>query len=171
MAKRGDAVSRSEVTERVARHREGMEGIGKELEQIVADIETIRKTLEELDQGGTSDAAEEVERAIEGAEDVTVGEFSQESGQLEEVQKDSEEHEAELKERSDSASADLGRISEASGRITRDVTNNAFIPAKEAALLDIDFFAEQGKRAQEAREECRRLHEDHERRVNDKRRT
>ena len=166
MARRGEGVSRNEVTEKVARHREGLQETAKKIEQTVSDLETIRKTLEELDLGGTSEAADEVERGVEGAEDTTVHEFGQESGQLEEVHRDSEEHEAELQERSDRASSDLGRISDASGRIVTDAANRELIPAKEAALRDVEFLSENAKRARDAREESRRLHDEHDRRVN-----
>ena len=81
MANRGEGVSRSEVTERVGRHHEGLDEKGRDIDRTVSDIETIRKTLEEVVLKGTSDAAEEIERAIEGAEALSVDEFTQESGQ------------------------------------------------------------------------------------------
>jgi uncharacterized phage infection (PIP) family protein YhgE len=160
MGKRGEGVSRGEVTEKVARHREGLAEKGKELDQTVADIETIRKTLEALQLQGTSETAEEVERAIEGAEDVSVDEFGQESGQLEQVQKESEAHEGELHERSDATTSDLGRISDASGHIVSDAANKAFLAAKDAALRDLDFLAEQARRARADLEDSRRQQED-----------
>ena len=170
MGKRGDGVSRNEVTEKVAKHREGLEEQGKKLEQVVSDIEVIRKTLDDLELRGTSDAVDQVENGIEGAEDVSVNEFGQEGRQLEQIQKESEAHEGELHERSDATTSDLGRLSDATGRIVSDATNKAFLAAKEAALRDIDFLAEQARRALADREESRRLKEEHERRVSEKRR-
>jgi len=160
MGKRGESVSRSEVTEKVARHREGLAEKGKELEQTVADIETIRKTLQELVLRGTSETAEEVERTIEGAENISVNEFGEETGQLEQIQKESEAHETELHERSDATTSDLGRISDASGHIASDATNKVFVEAAKTALRDIDFLAEQARRELANLEDSRRQQEE-----------
>ena len=170
MARHSEAVSRSEVTEKVTRHGERLEDVGKKIEEVVSDLGIIRKTLHELVRTGTSEAVDQVENAIEGAEGVSVNEFGQESGQLEQAQRDTEEHEGELRERSEGMSSDLGRISDASGHIVSDATNDALVAAKETAIREVEFLSGQAKHAQEAMEKSRRLHEEHERRANEKRR-
>ena len=126
----------------------------------------MRQTLEELDFGGTAEGCEGIEQAIDGAEDVSVDEFDSESNELEEIANESEEHEGELHERNDTTTTDLGKISDASGRIHSDTANTELIAAKESALRDIEFLSDQAKRAQEAREETQRIHDEHFGRVN-----
>lgn len=161
MARRSDVPTRGEITDKVDKHETDMHDKADEIEETVEDVETVRQTLEELDLGGTAEGGDAVEQAIEGAEDVSVSEFDEESQELEQIEGEDEEHEHELEERSDTTSSDLGKISDASGRIHSDAANNELIEAKESALRDIEFLSDQAKRAQEAREESRRIHEEH----------
>lgn len=165
MARRGDSPTRGEVTERVDKSESDMQEKTEEMDKTVSDIETVRDTLDSLDLSGTSEASDEVEQAIEGAEDVSEGEFEQESGELEGIQGETEEHEGELQERTDSSSQDLGKLSDASGRMNSDAANSELVKAKESALRDIDFLGDQAKRAQDSREESQRVHEDYKGRV------
>ena len=165
MARRSDVPTRGEVTEKVEKHGTDMREKMDEIEETVEDVETVRQTLEELDLGGTSEGSDAVEQAVEGAEDVSVEEFDEESGELEEIQRETEEHEDELDERSDTASSDLGKISDASGRIESDATNGKLVEAKESAIREIEFLSEQAQRARDAREESRRAHEERQGRV------
>ena len=171
MARRGDVRSRNDITDTVEKHQTDMQEKGEELEKPVEDVETVRETLDALDLGGTSEGADEVEQAIEGAEDVSVEDFDRGSGELEEIQHESEEHEGEIEERSDNVSSDLGKISDASARIHGDGANRELVDAKESALRDVDFLKEQTDRAQEARDESQRLHDEHVSRVNAGRRS
>lgn len=160
MARWSDTPTRSEVTERVGKNHEDLREKGDEMEDSVSDIETVRETLDSLDLSGTAEAAEAVERAVEGAEDVSVSEFEEESSEVGEIQGETEEHESELQERSDTTSADLGKLSDASSRLHSDVANRELIEAKESAVRDVEFLGDQAKRAQEAREESQRLREE-----------
>ena len=171
MARRGDIPTRGEVSEKVEKHETDMREKGDQIEETVEDVETVRQTLEDLELGGTSEGSDAVEQAIEGAEDVSAGEFDEESEGLEEIQGESEEHEGELQERSDTTSSDLGKVSDASGRVHSDATNRELVDAKEAALRDVEFLDEQATRAGDAREESRRIHEEHQQRVNAGRRS
>jgi hypothetical protein len=65
---------------------------------------------------------------------------------------------------------DLGKISDASGRIETDDTVNELINAKEGVLKDIDFIDEHQQIAEEARDESERLQQEHQNRVHGQRR-
>ena len=160
-----DTPTRSEVTEKVEKNKDEMEEKVEELDTIATDTETVRETLDALDFEGTADAASEVEDAIEQAEDVTIEKFDDEDEVLEEVQDETEDHENELQERSDSSQMDLGKISDASGRIETDDTVNELINAKEGVLKDIDFIDEHQQIANDARDESERLQQEHRSRV------
>ena len=171
MARRGDVPTRSEVTETIEKHQSEMQEKTEEMEKTAEDVETERETLESLDLGGTAEGADAVEEAIEGAEDLSTQEFEEQGNELEEVDRESEEHEGELNERSDTTSSDLGKVSDASGRIHGDGANNELVKAKESAVRDIEFLHEQAQRAQEAREETERVHQEQQGRVNSGRRS
>lgn len=165
MARRSDTPTRGEVTEQVEKHQEDLREKADDVEETVADVGTVRQTLDALELAGTSEAGDAVEQSIEGAEGVSTNEFNQESQELDQIEGETEEHEEELGERSDTTSSDLGKISDASGRINSDAANGELVKAKEAAMRDIEFLGDQAKRAQEAREESRRLHEGHQSRI------
>lgn len=171
MARRGDVPTRGEVTEKVDHSADDMQEKAEEMDKVVEDIETVRQTLEELDLGGTSDGADEVGQSIEAAEDVTVDVFDREDEEVEQLQQDSSEYEGDLHERSDSVESDLGKISDASGRIETQETTNELVNAKEAAIHDIEFLSEQAQRADEAREESERVQQDHQSRTHTGRRS
>lgn len=160
MPRRSDTPSRSEVTEKVDRHRDELREKSDEMEDTVSDIETVRETLESLDLGGSAEAADSIEQSVEGAEDVSVGEFEEEATELDRTQGETEEHESELGERSDVTSRDLGKLSDASGRLHSDAADRELIAAKESALMDIEFLSDHARRAQDAREESQRLEDE-----------
>ena len=171
MRKRSDAPTRSEVTETVEKHQEDMSEKVEELDIIATDTETVRDTLEALDFEGTADGADEVEGAIEQAEDVTVEIFDREDESLEEIQSDTEEYEGELQERTDSSESDLDKISDAAGRIETQETVGSLKDAEAAASSDIEFLNEQDEAARQAREENERLQQEHRSRVQGGRRS
>ena len=164
--RRSDAPTRGEITEKVEKHEADMEEKADDIEETVEDTELERETIEGLESDGTAEGAEEVEQAIEGAQDVSAQEFDTGSGQLEEVHSETEEHEEDLQERSDTTSSDLGKISDASGKIHSDSANGKLIEAKESAVRDIEFLGVEEKQSHDAREQSQRLHEEHQRRVN-----
>ena len=57
MARRGDAPTRAEVTDTVDKHAVEMKEKADDIEDVVTDVETERQTLEQLELGGTSEAA------------------------------------------------------------------------------------------------------------------
>ena len=138
---------------------------GEDMDKSVSDVETVRQTLESLDLAGTAEAADAVEQSIQGAEGVSVGEFDEKATELEGIHQEGQEHESELQERSDSTSADLGRISDASGRINSDAANNELVAAKESGVRDMEFLEDNLHQAQDAREESRRLEEEYRARI------
>jgi len=166
MARRGDAPTQSEVTRRIEGHENDLREKGDEMEDTVSDVKTVRTTLESLDLSGTAEGSDAVEQAIEGAEDVSVDEFEQESTELEHIQGETEESETEFRERSETTSQDLGEISKASAEIHSEATDGKLVEAKEAALRDIEFLDEQNRRAREAKDESKRVHAEQRGQVN-----
>lgn len=151
MARGKDLPRRNEVTERIDNNKNEMEGKETDLEKIASDVETVRQTLEKLDLSGTADGSEQVESAIESAEDVTKEVFDREDETLEQIQTGNEQFEGELQGRRGSSESDLGKISDASAKIETKETIDKLLEAKEASLRDIDFLAEQIGRASDAR--------------------
>ncbi|MCY2928059.1 MAG: hypothetical protein NTV86_00920 [Planctomycetota bacterium] len=168
--KHSDAPARNEVTTRVQEHETDMETKAEDIEETVTDVETERETLDGLELAGTAEGAEGVEQSIEAAGDVSAGEFDSESTELKHIQDESQEQEDDLHERSDTTSSDLGRISDASGKIHSDSANTELVAAKEAAVRDIEFLDDTAKQAQAAREQSQRRHEEHVSRVGTERR-
>ncbi len=152
MKKQRAVSSRSDITENVEQKNTEMDEKEVDLDKIATDVETVRQTLESLDLEGTSECAEELESAFDNTESVTIEEFEKEDENLEQIQDDSREYEGKVDDHRDSSESDLGKISDASVRIETKETTNELIKAKESALRDIEFLAEQIDRAREARE-------------------
>ena len=152
MAKRKDVPTRQEVSKKIEKNRKDMGLKEINLDWIASDVETVRQTLEKLDFGGTAEGFDQVETSIKGAENVTADVFDREDEDLEQIQKDNQEYEGEIQDRRKSSESDLGKISDSSARIETKETINELIQAKEVALRDIDFLAEQIERARGARE-------------------
>lgn len=163
--RRSDAPSRGEISEKVETHEKALQDKGEDIEETVCDVETERDTLDDLELEGTAEAAEAVEQAIEGARGVSVQEFDTKSDDLEGLQDDVQGEEDDLHERSDTTATDLGKISDASGKIHSDAANGQLVGAKDAAMRDIDFLNDAEKRAKDAREESDRNHQAHRQRV------
>ena len=128
-----------------------MEGKEVNLDQIALDVETVRQTLEKL-EGGTSEGTEEVERAIESAEDVTAEKFDTDDEDLERNEAESREFEEEIERRKESSEADLGKTSDASAEFKTQEAIKEFGKVKAAALEGIEYLEQQRKRALDARE-------------------
>jgi PBP1b-binding outer membrane lipoprotein LpoB len=171
MAKRrGDVRSRSDVQDQVKQHEDVLRELGEEQEKVVDDAETVRETLDELDLAGTADGADQIEQAIESAEDVTVEVYDRRDQEVEEAQSETEGLEQELQERSKATESDLGKVSDASGRLTTQETSNELIKAKEAAIEDIEFLNENDQKAQEVRQESDRVRQEQRARIGARRR-
>jgi len=166
MARRqGERRSRSEISGKVENHQAEMSEKGEQIDKSVGDIEVERQTREQMDLSGTAEAAESIEQALEAAENVSVEAYEAESQELEQVLSEAETHEAELRERSDAASADLDKLSDANSRLHGDSATRELAKATEESRRDIEFLKEHEARAREAREESRRLHEERQQRV------
>lgn len=151
MTRRKDVPTRHEVSEKTDTTKREMEAKENDLDKIASDVETVRHTLEQLDFRGTAEGSGEVESSIESAEDVTTEVFDREDEGLEQIQQDNKEFEGELEGRRGSSESDLGKISGA--KIETKETVSELEKAREAALRDIDFLAEQIRRATDARKE------------------
>ena len=159
MEKKGDLPKRHEVIEKVDLNGKDMGEKEDNLDKVASDVETVRQTLENLDFGGTQDGSEQVERAIENAESVTVEVFDGQESQLDQIQNDNQEFEGELQDRRGSSESDLGKLSDSSTRTETEETVNELLKAKESVLRDIDFLAEQIDRARVAREKSDAIQE------------
>jgi hypothetical protein len=153
MARRKDVPTRHEVTEKIETTKRGMEGKVTDLDKIASDVETVRQTLEQLDFGGTAEGGEEVENSIKGAEDVTTEVFDREDEGLEQIQRDNQDFEGKLQDHRGSSESDLGKISDSRAKIETKETVSELEKAREAVLRDMDFLAEQVRRAIDARKE------------------
>jgi hypothetical protein len=160
MRTRREKPERGKVTEQVESKQTDMRERANQIEEHVADTETARETLEQL-EGGTQDGADEVTQSVEAAREVSVGEFEQDSEELERVHSESQEFEGELREHADDATSDVEKISDASGQIHSESVGQELGRAREAAERDVEFLKEHEERAVEAREESQRVHEEH----------
>jgi len=165
MAKRKDVSTRHEVTEKIEVGKSDMQEKETHLDKIASDVETVRQTLESLDLSGTAEGSEEIESSIKGAEDVTETEFDKEDEALDRIQSDSQEFEKGLQDRRGESESDLGKVSDASGKIETRETIRELEKTKEAILRDIDFLAKQISRASDARQKSEDIQEKHKTRV------
>ena len=159
MVRETDVPTRREVTERVEKARDDMEGKEVDLDRFASEFETVRQTLEKLDFKGTSEGCEQIESFIESAENVAENTFGEANEGLENLQNESEEFEGELQERQNTSESDLGKVSDSSAQIDTKETINELMKVKESVIRDIDFLAEQVSRASEAREKSNALQE------------
>lgn len=165
MRRRKEIRTRSEVVETNEESREKMEEKEDELDTIASDVEAVRETREKLDFEGTQEGAEELDRSIDDAEDVTTEVFENEDENLEEIQDENEEFEGELQDGHDSSDSDLGEVVDVSAKVETKETINELVTAKEALIRDIDFLTEQIQRASDARERSNEVQETHRGRV------
>jgi len=157
MGKRNDVPTRGEVSESVKKHQADMVRKEEDLGVLATDTETVRSTLDSLDFGGTSEGVDAVQGAIEEAENVTVEIFEREDEVLEDIQRDSEDYQNDLQGRAETAEMDLGRISDASGRVETQETVSRLADAKNAVMEDRDFLRDEVERSDEARNESDRM--------------
>jgi len=158
MPKRKNLLSRGEMKERVEKAGQDMNEKEDTLEKDTADIETVRKTLEEL-EGGTTEGFEQVESSIEDAEHVTTEAFEREDQELDGIQEDSEEFGKEIHEGQESSESDLAKISNASAEFKTSEPDKGFLKAKEQALRDIDVLKEHGDQEKDARQKSNAIQE------------
>ena len=160
MARRGDAPSRREVNEKIDEQRDTMRETEETLETYVGDIETIRRTLESLKGGGTTEGADSVEGHIQEADNVTVDAFDREDEGLERTQAESQEYGGELQERGDSADSDRQRISDAESALKTDDAAGVLREALDAAQEDVEFLTEQFERNARDHEESEQIQQE-----------
>lgn len=165
MARRKDTPTRHEVTEKIDVDQKDMQEKEVDLDKIASDVETVRKTLGSLDFRGTAEGSEEIERSIEGAEEVTKTEFGKEDETLDRIQADNQEFEKGLQDRRGASESDMGKVSDASGKIETKETTRELEKAKEAVRRDINFLGGQISRASDARKKSEAIQEKHKARV------
>jgi hypothetical protein len=135
------------------------------IEESVCDVETERHTKEAVELEGTSEATEAVEQALDDAERDSTEAFKEQSEDLEHVHRETAEYEGELGERAETTEGDRVKLSEAGTTLHREKARAEIARATEAAHRDIEFLKEHTARAEAARVESERLHEQHKSRV------
>jgi hypothetical protein len=161
MASKMGKPTRGEITEHVENDSERMHDKLEDLETAVEDTETVQNTLDALDLEGTSEGADEVQAAIEKAQDLANDIADREDTELDAVQDQAEQYEGEIRERSEASGSDLETISDAAGKLDRQETAAELQGAREAVASDIEFLKNQSEQARNAREETERLQQDH----------
>lgn len=154
-----DKPSRGDIDDNVERLKRDMRDKEDEMDIPTADIEMVRETRESL-EGGTLDGADEVDRAMEEAEEVTETVFTERDDHLEQIQQENEEYEGDLQERSDTTVSDREKLSGAQTRIETNETQREMGEAIRATEQDLDFLIERKRTAVEGRDESDRVQED-----------
>ncbi|MBN2328685.1 MAG: hypothetical protein JXR73_16205 [Candidatus Omnitrophica bacterium] len=157
MRGKSELPARSDIEADIEASREEMRDKEENLDALAKDVETVRRTLESLDFSGTLEGAEEVESAVEKAEDVTVEIFDQEDQELDQKQDANEDYQNEMDDRSKSTESDAASLDDAAGEIATQETMDALNEAKESALREVEFLAEQIERVRQAREESEQI--------------
>ena len=170
MAKKSDLPTHTEIEETVTEQDEKMDEKVQELEVLTEDTETVAETLDSL-EGSTVEGSEQVESDIEAAEEVTVEAFENEDGNLEEFQNETEDYENQLDQHHDTAASDLGRISDASGKIETQETVDKLADAKTSVLEEMEFLENNNETAQEARSETEQAQNELQSRIHSARRS
>ena len=152
MRTRTETRSRGEISGRVDRTAEDMDSRGADLEDRRSEVQSLREAVENMDFGGTSDAIEIMENALDNAEKVVVDTAERQSEELDEVQADNAEHGDELQDRADADRGDAENISDVSSGISIGESVNELTRARDKLLEDFDFLDDALKRAQEAGE-------------------
>ena len=166
MPRRSENPSRAEVSETVERYDRDMDEAGDEIEKSVEDTEVERQVLDELDFGGSSEGADEVEGAILDSQEVSVGEFEEGSAALEGIQQEADDNREELEERSERVASDAERIRASSSELHSDAATRELDHAERAAEEDGEFFRSGESEAKEGIEKSERRHNEHDQRIN-----
>lgn len=171
MARKGDLGTRGEVTERVDRNANDLQEKADASEKVVEDVETVRETRDEVELGGTADGADEVEQALDTAEDTAVDIFDDRDEEVEQQQEDSEEHEEALREGRETCESDREKIADKGSRIDTAEVAHKQDEVHEATNREIEFLDDYEGREAAAREESEQLQREHQVRAHAGRRT
>ena len=160
-----DSRSRGEVTETVEHHKQEMDEKDEAIGEVVEDIETVRKTLSELERGGTTEGIDDVDQRMQEAEDGAVEVYESEDAELDEVQEQSQEFGGELQERKGSAESDRDRITDASSSVRTKEALDQLAQAQDAARDDSEFLTEHLDKETEAFQESEQAQAEYRSRV------
>ena len=163
MTRKHDLPTRQDMNENVDRNTEDMHEKEGDLEKTASDIGNIRELIERLDLQGSAEGADQVERSVESAEDVTEGVFDEQDSDLERRQEQSDTYKGEIEGRAEATEGDLGKLSDAGAALETREAVKEFVDAKAAALEDIDTLKDLVDRAREARERSDEVQDKHRR--------
>ena len=170
MRKRSDTPTRGEITDTVQDQEDRMSEGTEQLSQTADDVDTVSDTLSGLDFEGSSEGVERVRDSMEQAQDVTVEVFDRDDEQLDGIRNESEEYQQGLQERSDSSQSDLGKVSDAGGRIQTKEAQAELDKAEEGLTEDMEFLDGQIERAGKASEDTKQTQDQLKGRVQGRRR-
>ena len=148
----GRTVSRSEVDDSGRRIEKRMEDVERALEILSEDVGTVRKTLAQLERGGTAEGADSTDRHIRGAEDITTQHFDEKDRELDHTHQDSGDREHDLDQRSTADESDLKMVTDAERQIETQDARAELAKAEQETLQDIEFLKQQLGRAEDARQ-------------------
>ena len=168
--RRTDTPCRGEISEKVDKGKDDVSERAERLDTVAADSQTVGETLDGLTLEGTSEAAEQIEGAIEQAQDVTHEVFEREDDELGGMLTEVQEYENELQERADASGSDLEEVSQATDEITTEETKRELEQAQTELQGDLDFLQEQRNAARQSREENERLRQEYRGRMQGERR-
>ena len=163
MSRNSELQPRQEMNENVERNTEDMHEKEGDLEKTASDIEKIRELIERLDLRGSAEGADQVERSVESAEDVTESVFDEQDGDLEGRQEHSDVYKGEIEGKAEATEGDLGKLSDAGAALETQEAVKEFVGAKAGALEDIDTLKKLVDQAQEAREKSDEIQDKHRR--------
>lgn len=170
MAKKSDLPTHGEVEENVTEKGEKTDEKMEELKVLTIDAETVAETKDSL-EGSTVEGKEDAESDVQVASEVTIDMHEDENRNLDSIQDETEEYENELDERHDTAESDLGKISDASGRIETQETVEKLADAKTTELEEMDFLKDNNEKANDIRNESEQAQAELENRINSARRS
>ena len=167
MAKRKtDTPSEAQVIQTVDQKHEQFDERTEQLNDDAQDAETTRQTNDSLDLTATTETADAVEQAMDGAQETIAQDFSDDSEKLDMVQDESQEYEGQLNDMGDSVDRDLSKVSDASSRLNSERAQNEYLQVKETLVRGKEFLDEQENRAQDARENSERQQQELQDRLN-----
>ena len=160
MLRETSSLTSQELNDRGENLAEDMREHIQDVERVAEDIKAIRGLLESLDlDSGTADTAAQVETSVEAADTAASEEFDRTDAEFEEVDKENEEHQSELLDRSDASERNLGVVSDVTAPVETWEAVTELREAKEALVESAETLREMAERAREVHEENQRIRE------------
>ncbi|MGA2499567.1 MAG: hypothetical protein ABSH20_17660 [Tepidisphaeraceae bacterium] len=144
--------SRGEVTQDVSERQREYQELDEAVTIHADDTQILREIKESLNRDITIDALDVVDETMDGAEQTSEAEFTEDADKLGELHEQGREQEEDLLERHDAAKEDLEKTDQAQEKLDSGGVIAEMRRAVEELLRDLEFLATQEQTAQEARE-------------------